>query len=208
MSEIPGTNKMTKKLIVGLTGSFGTGKTTVSHMFEELGACVVDADFLAREAFLNEEVQARLARLFPEAKTPEGFDRKKIAAVVFKNEAMRKELEGIIHPYVFDRMEDAILEAEEPVIILDVPLLFETGFNKRCDRTIAVSAPPEKIRERLKSRGYDFKETEARAKAQWSPEKKQEKANYVINNSGNLDLTRREVEKVWKDLRPVSKGEK
>ena len=200
---------MTKKIIVGLTGGFGTGKSTAAHWMEELGACVIDADKLAHEALLkNSPVCEQILKIFPEAKTSDGFDRKKIASVVFGNEEQRKKLEAIVHPYVFERMEEEILEAEEPVIVLNVPLLFESGLDKRCDRVVVVSAPVEIVRERLKGRGFSPQEAESREKTQWPLEKKTEKADYVINNSGNLESTRREVEKVWKDLRSVSKGEK
>lgn len=201
---------MKNHLILGLTGGFGTGKSTAAGLFEELGACVIDADRLAHGALMKgSEVHGRIARIFPSAETADGFDRKKIAEEIFKDPSKRRQLEEIIHPYVFDRMEDGIVEAEEEVVVLSVPLLFETGFNKRCDRNVVVSAPQEAVKERLKARGFSAKEIEARQNAQWPLEKKIEKADYVINNSSNLDALKREVEKVWKDLRTVSKkGEK
>ncbi len=200
---------MKRHLIIGVTGGFGTGKTTVADLLEELGAYVVDADKLAHEALMEgSSVYEQVLKIFPEARTADGFDRKKIAAVIFTDAEKRKKLESIVHPYVLERIEEEIVDAEEPVIVLNVPLLFETKLNLRCDKVVVVGASADAVRERLKERGFTEKDMELRAKAQWPLEKKMEKANYVINNSGNLESTRREVEKVWKDLRPVLKGEK
>ena len=200
---------MKQHVIVGLTGGFGTGKSTAARLFEELGACVVDADKLAHEALVEgSPVYEKVLKIFPGAKASGGLDRKKIAAVVFKDAGKRKDLEALVHPFVFERIEEEIVEAEETVIVLNVPLLFETGLDKRCDLTVVVSAPDAAVRERLKSSGFSAGDADLRQKAQWSLDKKIQKANYVINNSNNLDAIRREVEKVWKDLRPVSKGEK
>ncbi len=198
-----------KKTIVGLTGGFGTGKSTVAGLFQELGACMIDADQLAHETLMEgSSVYGEILKLFPEARTARGFDRKKIAEVIFKDAGKRKKLEAVIHPYVFDRMEEEILEAEEDMVVLNVPLLFESGLDKRCDKVVVVNAPEEAVCERLKARGFSADEVASRRKAQMPLEEKVSKADYVINNSGNLDSTRREAEKVWKDLRSVSKGEK
>lgn len=200
---------MKKHLIVGLTGSFGTGKSTVAGLMRELGAFVIDADRIAHEALrLESPVYGRVARLFPEAAMEGDLDRKKIASVIFAHPQKKEQLQDIVHPYVWERIEDEIIEAEEKIIILDVPLLYETGFNKRCDKVCVVDAPEKAVRERLKERGFTEKEIEARKKAQMPLEEKKKKADFIINNSQDLEQTKREVEKIWKDLHLVSKGEK
>lgn len=202
---------MTKKLIIGLTGAFGAGKTTVAHMFEELGAFTIHADEIAHEALSKgSEPYKKVAALFPEAISTENerLDRKKIAAVIFKDSARRKKLEAVIHPYVHQRIWDEITDAEENIVLLDVPLLFESGFDKLCDKTIAVTAEDEEIAKRLREKGFSKEEIGARQNAQLSPAEKNKRANILIHNSESLEKTRLEVKTIWKDLKASLKGEK
>ena len=196
------------KHVVGLTGGFGSGKTTVAHLFEELGATVIDADHLAHEALLEgSPVYERIREEFKEAEGAEGLDRKKIACVIFKDAGKRKKLESIVHPYVLSRILEEIGEAGDPVVIVEVPLLYETGFDALCHKVIFVDAPQEAIDRRLKEKGFSEEEIAARRKAQMSPEEKLKKADCVIRNFGTLQQTRRDVEKMWKELHPASKGD-
>lgn len=178
-------------------------------MFQELGAWIIDADRIAHEALRKESpVYSEISKLFPEAAAGGDLDRKKIAAVVFAQPEKKRKLEHLVHPYVFERMEREISDAEEPVVVLDVPLLFETGLDQRCDLVCVVDAPEKAVLERLKERGFTEKEIDARKNAQMPLEEKKRKANFVINNSQNLEQTKQEVEKIWKDLHLVSKGDK
>ena len=200
---------MKKHIVVGLTGGFGTGKSTAAGMFQELGAWIIDADRIAHEALRKESpVYGEISKLFPEAVTSGDLDRKKIAAVVFNQPEKKKKIELLVHPYVFERMEQEISEAEETVVVLDVPLLFETGLDQRCDLVCVVDAPETAVRERLKERGFTEKEIDARKKAQMPLEEKKKKANFIINNSQDLEQTKQDVEKIWKGLHLVSKGDK
>jgi dephospho-CoA kinase len=203
--------KKTGKFIVGLTGTFGSGKSTVSHLFQELGAFIIDADQLAHEALeAGNEAYNKIAALFKEACSADGarMDRKKLAKLIFSDAKKRKQLEEIIHPYVLDRIIEEVSDAEEPVVIIEVPLLFEAGFDALCDQSIVVIAKYEVINKRLIEKGFTLEEIEKRNKAQMPLEEKMKRANYQIENSGSLDSTRREVEKVWNGLRPVLKGDK
>ncbi len=200
-----------KKMVIGLTGGFGTGKSTVAGLFQELGACVVDADRLAHEALLAESpVAAEILKLVPDA-DPGGaseLDRKKIAKAVFEDAAKRKKLEALIHPYVFERMEEEIADARERVVVVEVPLLFETGFDKRCDRTVTVIAPGAAAVERLKQKGFSAREIEERQKAQLSLEEKRAKSDWAVDNAGSFENTRNEVKKIWNEIqKELKKGE-
>lgn len=200
---------MKKHLIVGLTGSFGTGKTTAAGLFQELGAFIVDADRIAHEALrAGSPVYGQVAKLFPEAEVEGNLDRKKIASIVFADAKKKEKLQDLVHPYVWERIEDEIIDAEEDIIVLDVPLLFETGYNKRCDQVVVVDAPDKEVVKRLKEKGFNEKEVMARKNAQISLEEKKKKANFIINNSRSLEQTKQEVARIWKDLHLVSKGEK
>ena len=194
---------------MGLTGVFGSGKSTVGHMFEELGACVIYADHLAHEALLEgSPVYGQITKIFPEAVDSGGLDRKKIARVVFCDSTKRKALESILHPFVYQRMAEEASLAEEKVIVFEVPLLFESNVKVFWDWSVTVSAPEKARRSRLLEKGFSKEEIDARFAAQFSQEEKEKRSDFIINNSGTLDQTRREVEKVWKRLRPVLKGEK
>jgi dephospho-CoA kinase len=200
------------KTIVGLTGVFGAGKSTVANLMEELGAEIVDADKLAHEALLEgSSVYEQAAGKFQEARQPGalGLDRKKLAGIIFKDEKRRKELEQIVHPYVRERALEEVANAQAPVVILEVPLLFEAKFDRFCDVTVTVTADEKIMDGRLIEKGFSREEITARRKAQFSQEEKAKRADKVINNSGTLKETKREVEKIWKDLSPrFDKGEK
>ncbi|MBI3307064.1 MAG: dephospho-CoA kinase [Candidatus Omnitrophica bacterium] len=197
------------KLILGLTGGFGSGKTTVSHFFEELGAEAVEADRLAHEAYLEvSPVAKQISGLFKDLKPVpgKGFDRRQIAEIVFQDEAKRKKLEAIIHPYVFQRMVEELEDSDHEVIVLDVPLLFETGLNRFCHKTVVVKAPDEVVKRRLLEKGFSEEEIKRRQKVQIPLEEKLKRADVVIDNSKTLQETRREVQQTWKKILPALKG--
>lgn len=228
---------MQTKLIIGLTGIFGSGKSTVAHLFEELGAAVVDADKLAHEAlWKGSEVYKKVAALFPEAlpmSSPnalvgdskslnprqkragmtldresrgddnyiEGLDRKVIAGIVFQDSKRLKDLEKIVHPYVRTRIQEEIDDAQEKVVVLEVPLLFEAGVDKFCDVTVVVSAPLTEIVKRLKEKGFSPDQIKARLKAQMPLKEKIKRADFVVRNIKTLKETKQQVEKLWRGFK-------
>ncbi|MSR77089.1 MAG: dephospho-CoA kinase [Candidatus Omnitrophica bacterium] len=199
------------KKIIGLTGSFGSGKSTVARGFEKLGARVIDADALACEALQvgRKEFDLVVKLLGPQALGCGGdIDRKAAAEIIFQDSVKRKALEAIIHPYVFKRMDEEISESEENVIILDVPLLFETGLDQRCDQTIVVKAPEQVILERLREKGFSKSEIYARLGAQKPLEEKVLLADFVIDNQGRSEETDKQILKVWDKLAHHSAGPK
>lgn len=198
-----------KKKIVGLTGIFGSGKSTVANLFRELGAAVVDADLLAREALMAKgEILEQVKAIFPAAwdEAAKEIHRGRLAAIIFDNIAERKKLEEIVHPYVLKRMIQEAENASEDVVILDVPLLYEAGFDIYCDCVIVVSAAREVILDRLAEKDFNPTLVQQRWRAQWTLEEKCRRADFVIDNSQSLQQTHREVEKIWKQIHPVSKG--
>ena len=191
------------KKIIGLTGSFGCGKTTVAHGFQTLGAKMIDADAIAHEALMaGSEIFGLIVQLFgKEIIGNDGhINRRKVSELIFKDSIKRKALETIIHPYVFERMEEEIREAEEKVVTLHVPLLFETGLDQRCDQTLVVTAPENIILQRLREKGFSESEIRARLDAQKPQEEKVLLANFVIDNQGSLEETHRQVREVWDQL--------
>lgn len=193
-----------QKIIVGLTGNFGTGKSTVSKIFRSLGACVIDADRIAHRALEPQsEVYPKIKRLFGKR----GLSRKQIAEIIFRDAAKRKKLEAIVHPYVFSQMVSEMAEVREPVIVLEVPLLYETGFDQFCGITVVVKTPEADAARRLAAGGVSGDEVRRRWDAQMSQEGKISRASFVIDNSGTLEKTEQEVQSVWQKILPAHKGE-
>jgi dephospho-CoA kinase len=178
------------KLRAGLTGGIGSGKSEVARRFAELGALVIDADELARLAVAPGSAGLRsVAARWPGALAPDGtVDRAALAAIVFKDGAAREALNQIVHPAVRALgLERERAAAPEQIVVHDVPLLFETGFELVCDATVLVVADRERRIERAVRRGgADRAEVERRMAAQIDPERAGTLADYVIENDGTL----------------------
>ena len=198
-----------EKIVIGLTGSLGSGKSTAAAMLAECGASVVDADRLAHEALKpGSPVYAQIAKAFPAVLAKDGsVDRKKMAGEVFGHAERLKMLESLIHPYVFSRMAEEIAGAGG-VVVVEVPLLYETGFEKKCRLVMYIDAAPEAIRERLLKRGLSEKEIQLRQQAQLAPEAKRNRADIVISNDGSIQKTREEIQSLYRRISALSKGAK
>lgn len=178
--------------LVGLTGGIGSGKSTVSAILERLGAVIVDADEISRRVLEpGSKGERRALRAFGEGVRNEqgGIDRQKLARVVFDDASARGRLERIVHSEVFGNMRRYIdeLAGEARMVVLDVPLLFETGLDKAVDEVLVVTAPEEVRLERVSRRdGAKSEQTRARMKAQLDDDWKRAHADTVIENAGNL----------------------
>jgi dephospho-CoA kinase len=185
--------------VVGLTGSIGMGKTTTAAMFRALGVPVHDADATVHDLYRGEAV-VPVGRLFPEAVIEGRIDRDALGRAVIGHPERMKALEGVIHPLVRDHEQAAIAAAraaKAPLIVLDVPLLFETGGAERCDAVVVVSAPADVQRARVLARPGM---TEARfqqllARQMPDPEKRA-RADFVVDTGQGLDVARRQVEAI------------
>ena len=193
------------RLRVGLTGGIGSGKSEVARMFAGLGALVIDADALARDAVApGSPGLARIAATWPVAIDPNGrLDRAALAAIVFRDSAARDELNAIVHPEV--RRLAAEREAAagpEQIVVHDVPLLFEGGFYRRCDANVLVFAGrATRIARTVARSGLYPEEVERRMKAQIDPDRARELADYVIDNDGTIAALHDAVREVFDDLR-------
>ncbi len=189
-------------LVVGLTGGIATGKSLVAEKLASLGAVVVDADEAAREVVAPgrpalEEIRARFG---DKIIGPDGtLDRPALARIVFHDGSARRDLEKIVHPRVFERMAEAVSRTRERnpegVVVLVVPLLFETGYDRSVDRTAAVVCRPDQQVERVMTRdGLSREEAMARLSAQWPIEEKRRKADDVIENKASPEEALKQVE--------------
>lgn len=193
---------------IGLTGGIACGKSTVSAMLAARGANLIDADRIAREIVLpGSPVLAQVAQRFGQAiLLPDGsLDRKRLGAIVFGDEQARKDLEGVLHPPIRALMRERKeqFEAEQPdkLVVLDIPLLYESELEWLVDRVMVVYCPRDVQLERLISRdGIMAEQAEARLAAQLPIEEKRRKADIVIDNSGTIEHTERQVDAFWSSL--------
>jgi dephospho-CoA kinase len=189
---------------IGITGNIGSGKSTVAKMLVEKGAALIDADALAREATNDSEVLEQIQnKLGSDLITNGKLDRAKTAELVFNNPDARKILNSIIHPLVRQKSEEAIRLLETspsppPVILQDIPLLFENGLEKTLEAVIVVYAPLEVRLARVTTRSnMSDEDFYARDAGQMNLEEKVNRADYVIDNSGNLDDLQTQVNPLW-----------
>jgi dephospho-CoA kinase len=177
---------------VGLTGGIGAGKSTVAAMLAARGAFVVDSDRLARDALAPDTpgFDAAVALFGPEVLTADGvLDRAHIARVVFADEEKRRALEAIVHPDVAD-----------DVVVLDSPLLIETGTYQGCDVVVVVRADPEVRVARLVDRGMDADDARARIAAQMPAAEQAAVADVVLDNDASIAELAERVDALWGDL--------
>ena len=201
---------MGKKLIVGLTGGFGSGKSTVAKMFAAKGACVIHADPIAHKALTKRSpVFKKIEALFPGALSRCGrrFVRSKIAEKVFSDPKKRERLEALVHPYVLQEIQKKIRATKKRVVVVEVPLLFEAGFDVFFDRIVSVKCDASAKRPRLCEKGFTPKQVCSREEAQMSESLKAKKADFVINNSSSISKTRKDVDRLWKRFSALAKGE-
>ena len=193
--------------VVGLTGGIGSGKSTVSAMFRELGAQVIDADQVARDVVEpGTPGLEEAARRFPGVLDPSGhLDRAALGRRVFADPAERRALEGILHPRIREevaRRTEALARAGVTVALYDAALLIENGLHRGLDGVILVSAPEAVQRARLAARdGLDEAAITARLAAQLPLAHKRAHATWVVDNGGSLDETRAQVRRIWEEIR-------
>lgn len=191
-------------LMVGLTGGIATGKSTVCGMFRELGLPIVDADALVH-ALLEPggRAVAAVETAFGSAVLNDegGVDRARLAQIVFADETARKQLEQIVHPLVVDesqrRLRELAASSAHEIVLYDAALLIETNRHPQFHRLIVVTTTPEVQLERLMERNrLSADEAGARVRAQLPLARKVALADYVIDNSGHWQETRRQVSEI------------
>jgi len=192
-------------MIIGLTGGIGSGKTTVAALFAQKGALVIDTDVIARDVVQSDSpVLEAIRREFGDdvILSDGALDRTALARIIFGDEAKRAKLNALTHPEILKRVL-AIIGAQpvESIIVVVVPLLFESGFDGSCNRSIAVIASPELRRHRLQERdGLSVSEVEARMRAQLPDAEYEKRADIVIRNDDNLTALGREVDRAWQAI--------
>ncbi|MGY0570604.1 dephospho-CoA kinase [Bradyrhizobium sp. RDM12] len=182
--------------ILGLTGSIGMGKSTTAKLFAEAGVPVYDADAAVHQLYEGEAVPA-IEAAFPGTTANGKVDRPKLSARVVHDPAAIKRLEQIVHPMLGasrQRFFAAAEAAKAPVVVLDIPLLFETGGEKRVDAVVVVSTSPELQRERVLARGtMDEAKLDAIIAKQMPDAEKRKRADFVVDTSHGLEPVRAQI---------------
>lgn len=193
-------------LKIGLTGGIASGKTSVAAWFADRGVRVFDADSAVHQLYLQSEIISLIAKEFSDDYIQQGqIDRSRLGALVFNNKEAREKLDRIVHPYVRLKMKKSVENASEEgekMIILDLPLLFETGWTSYVDQIWLVYVHQEIQIERLIARNnYTREEALQRISSQLSLEYKAAYSDRVIDNSGVWAETELQLLKIWEEIK-------
>jgi dephospho-CoA kinase len=189
--------------ILGLTGSIGMGKSTTAKLFAEAGVPVYDADAAVHQLYEGEAAPA-IEAAFPGTTVNGKVDRPKLSARVVHDPAGIKQLEQIVHPMLGASRQKFFADAEAaraPVVVLDIPLLFETGGRNRVDKVVVVTAPADIQRARVLARPGMSEEKLAAILAKQVPDaEKRRQADFVIDTGEGMDAARTAVDAIIAEL--------
>jgi len=189
--------------ILGLTGSIGMGKTTTARLFAEEGVPVHDSDAAVHRLYEGEAVAA-IEAAFPGTTADGKVDRQKLGGRVVNDALALKRLEAIVHPLV-RQSETRFLElaraAGEKIVVLDIPLLYETGGEKRVDAVVVVTAPAETQRQRVLERpGMTPEKLDALLAKQMPDSEKCARADFIVDSGGGLEAAREQVRNILREI--------
>lgn len=191
-------------IVLGLTGSIGMGKSTTAKFFKQKGIPVYDADETVHQLYQDESVIKRITAIFDDCLTDNHIDRAKISRQIVQDPAKLVSLEKIIHPLVREK-ENAFVATHrkngDKLVVLDIPLLFETGGLERVDKIAVVSAPLEIQRQRVLQRdGWTEEKFQAVLARQIPDSEKRMRADFIIDTSKGLEYAENEVDNIISHL--------
>lgn len=195
-------NSKKRSVTIGLLGGIGSGKSFVTLIFRQMGARVIDADRIVRDLLST----AAAKRAYVKAWGPVvlgrggGLDPAAVARRVFGRPQEVRRLNRLIHPFVIREIRRRLRAARGRPVVIDAPLLLETGTDRLCDVLVYVDAPLGRRLARVKARGWSAAELARREAAQWPLSKKKRRADHVVWNGGTAAGTRRRIKDVWKKI--------
>jgi len=202
------TGGLFEMFIIGLTGGIGTGKSTVAGILKEFGAAVVDADRVGHEIYHSHSIVWKeiVSRFGQQILQPSGeIDRKKLGAIVFSDSNARATLNRIVHPRIYERIEQKIEELAEhkiQVTVIEAAILIEARWDSVTDEVWVVESPITAVLTRLReNRGLSEEEATIRTSVQISDGERRRRADGVIDNSGDINMLRKNIESLWKKKR-------
>lgn len=200
-------------IVLGLTGSIAMGKSTITQMFADAGIPTTNADLIVHELLANDKKTiAEVAEQFSGVLVDEKIDRKALGAQVFGDSLAIRKLESILHPKVRAVEVATILREQKNgawMVVLDIPLLFETGADARVDKVLVVSATPETQRERVMARPGMTEERFADILSRQMPDtEKRKRADYLVETDKGLEHSRVKVQLILDELKELAKTKK
>jgi len=192
-------------IILGITGSIATGKSTVVEWMKDRSIPIHEADAVVHDLFLNDQqLIKKVGVLFPKSLNKDKIDRRKLADIVFTEQEHLKKLEAIVHPRVY-QIQKAFLQSHQamntPLVVLEVPLLYEKGYDKICDYVIVMTCNPETQKHRTLLRpGMTEERLAAIRSAQISDEEKINLADYVLNSEDPKDQVFQKLHLILKEI--------
>jgi len=188
------------RLVLGLTGNIGSGKSTVARMFQELGAEIIDADKVGHSLLEKKEVGESIVKNFGSSVLDkEGkIERRKLGKIVFRDKKRLEELNSIIHPLMFSEIKRKITFSQARIIIVDAAILLEAGWDSLVDKVLVVNASYKTRRKRIEKSGLlSPEEIKGIIKAQFSQDEKIQRADFLIENEEGIEESKRQVERIW-----------
>lgn len=188
---------------IGLTGNISCGKSSISKILASRGAVIIDADLLSREIYDYEDVLGEMRSSFPESIIDGKIDRKILGSIVFSDKTRLSDLNRISHKKIHELVCQALENnKDEDLVVVDAALLLEAKFDSLVDKVVLVYCDEEKQVERLINRDSISREDALkRIESQMSQEEKKKMADYLVDNSGDMESLEGEVEKLIKKIR-------
>jgi dephospho-CoA kinase len=188
-------------LLVGLTGNYGMGKSAILSAFQKLGAITLDTDKIVESLLAEKDVLGKIRNILGDTVFYKdgSLNKREVAGKIFTDEVLRHSIEDILHPLVFGKI-DLFLEKNVnacKVVIIEVPLLFERGYEERFDRTITVYCQEETALARLGKEGINREDALLRLRSQLPAAEKIRRSHFAIDNNGSIAETERQAEKIY-----------
>jgi dephospho-CoA kinase len=190
-------------LVAGLTGNYGMGKSRILALFAKLGAYTFSSDKIVATLLTEKDILKKIRRVIGHDVFYKNgsLNKKKVARLIFRDEALRRSLEDILHPLVFERINDILTAVDKSsIVVVEVPLLFERGYRKKFDKTITVFTDEETALKRLEKAGIKRTDALLRLQSQLPIKEKMKRSDFIIDNNGSIRETTSRAEAIYKTL--------